>query len=312
MLPKVAAYTSSLDDKRSLKRCIQAILDQTYPVAQIIVVDNRSSDGTTLEVFPDRVTFICHIRNLGTSGAAATAMEYALAENYGWLWVLDQDTIPRKNALEKLMDLYKSFDCEFQSQIGILGSSVILDPNEKMSFVHLLTSKGTKLLKVNPSKAYCECDTTIWSGSLYNLQAVKKVGLPRFGFRGYWEDFCLDWGDLEFGFRFKRAGYKVLVVPSSVIDHRIGRVTHGTLLGRKVFTSHHSPLRRYLSFRNMVYFWIYIHPARRLLPVIFFLGLTLGKTIMHILLMEKNRREKTWACLRGSWDGLCKNLHRRY
>lgn len=267
---KIAAYTSSLNNKQSLDKCIQALLDQTYPVGEIIVVDNRSSDGTASEAFPRQVTLICHLQNLGTSGAVTTAFEYAFAQNYGWLWVLDQDSIPRKDALEKLVQLYNGFEFAFQRQIGVLGSLVIVDPNQQLSFLHFLTSKGTQLVRVDPNEMYCECDTTIWSGSLYNLEAVRKVGLPRFGMDGYWEDFCLDWGDLEFGYRIKCAGYKIVVDPKSIVDHRIGKVTHVTLLGRKLITSNHLPFRRYLSFRNMVYFWLYLHPARRLVPVVFF------------------------------------------
>lgn len=217
-----------------------------------------------------QVTLICHLQNLGTSGAATTAFEYAVSKNYDWLWVMDQDSIPQNDALEKQMDLYHRFDPKLQSQIGVLGSLVFVHPSQDLSVLHLLTRRGTKLIKVNRNDDLCECDTTIWSGSLYNLKAVEQVGLPRYGVGGYWDDFCLDWGDLEFGYRIKRAGYKVIVNPKSIVYHNIGKVTHVTLLGRKLFTSNHLPFRRYLSFRNMVYFWIYLHPDRHLLPVVFF------------------------------------------
>jgi rhamnosyltransferase len=306
---KIAAYTSSLNSKDALNACIQALLDQTYPVPEIIVVDNRSSDGTTLQAFPPQVTLLCHLRNLGTSGAAATAFEWALERNYDWLWVLDQDTIPRKDALEKLVARYESFDTESRHRVGILASLVILDPSAEFSIVHLLTARGTRHIRIPQDGEYRECDTTIWSGSLYNLDAVKRVGFPRFGTKGYWEDFCLDWGDLEFGYRIKRAGYRVIVEPKSVIGHRIGKVTQATVLGRKVFTSNHPPFRRYLSLRNMVYFWLYIHPERGVLTVIGSLLSTLGKTVATILLAEGDRRTKVWACLRGAWDGVFKRLH---
>jgi glycosyltransferase involved in cell wall biosynthesis len=45
---------------RFIKRCLDSILDQTYPFKEIIVVDNCSTDGTTdiLEPFEDRCRII--------------------------------------------------------------------------------------------------------------------------------------------------------------------------------------------------------------------------------------------------------------
>jgi rhamnosyltransferase len=285
------------------------LLEQTYPIREILVVDNRSSDGTQSQTFPPPVTLLCHLKNLGTSGAAATAFEWALERKYDWLWVLDQDTLPKKDALERLVELYGTFDLESRRRVGILASLVVFDPTTDFSIVHLLTPRGTRLVKVGPREHHRGCDTTIWSGSLYNLDAVSKVGLPRFGPAGYWDDFCLDWGDLEFGYRIKRAGYRVIVDPTSIITHQIGKVTRATVLGQTVRTSNHPPFRRYLSFRNMCYFWLYLHPDRRVLSVIAFLLVTLGKTMLTILLVEENARDKLWACVRGVWHGVSKQLH---
>jgi rhamnosyltransferase len=308
----IVAYTSSLNQKAALRRCIRALLDQTYPVREIIVVDNRSSDGTPLEAFPEKVTLVCHLRNLGTSGAAATAFEYAFAAQYDWMWVLDQDSVPRKDALEKLVTLYESFTPEFQKQIGVLSSLVVVDPREELVYGHLLTRRGAKLIRLDQGAPYCESDTTIWSGSLYRVEAAKTAGLPRFGTKGYWEDFGLDMGDIEFGYRIKRAGFRVVVHPSSIIDHYVGDITEVNLGDRRLFTSNHPPSRRYLSFRNMVYFWLYIHADRHLLPVIFFLIWKLCKTMITIVVMEDSRNAKLWACMEGACDGLFKKLHRRY
>ena len=167
-------------------------------------------------------------------------------------------------------------------------------------------------MKIPQDRAYFESDTTIWSGSLYNLEATKQVGLPRFGPGGFWEDFGLDMGDPEYGYRIKRAGYTVLVHRGSIIDHRIGHITKTTLFGRTFVTSHHPAFRRYLSFRNLVYFWLYIHPDRKLLPVLLFLLSRLVKEIIRIAVLEKNARVKICACTIGAWDGIRKNLHCNY
>jgi len=190
----IVAYTSSLNDKSALKRCIHALLNQTYSVSEIIVVDNGSSDGTTLETFPDKVTLICNAKNLGVGGAVATAIQYALTKNYDWIWVLDQDSVPRKDALFKLVELYNSFPPALQKQTGVLSSLCVYPGIKKEVHGTLLTPMGKRSVRVAPKELYYECDATIWSGSMYSLHSVRKVGLPRYGMQGYWDDFGMDWG----------------------------------------------------------------------------------------------------------------------
>lgn len=308
----IVAYISSLNDKQALKRCIYALLCQTYPVGEIIVVDNRSSDGTPLETFPERVTLICHLRNLGTSGAVATAFQYALAKDYEWIWVLDQDTIPKANALEKLVELYRSFSLEHQQKIGILSSLVVLSPSETVIHGRRLTRGGTRPTRVDPTQVYYECDATIWSGSMYNLKAVQKVGLPRFGTNGCWEDFSLDYGDLEFSFRIKRAGYRVIGHNLSHIVHPVGKTRYLRFFTHTIFSTNHSAFRRYLYFRNMVYFWMYLNPNKNLFAIILYMSYRFLANCSKILLLEENRWRKIHACLLGIWDGLQKHLHHHY
>jgi GT2 family glycosyltransferase len=308
----VVAYTSSLNGKDSLARCVAALLEQTYLVREVIVVDNRSTDGTQRERFPDRVQLICHLRNLGTSGAAATAFEYALTQGYDWIWVLDQDSVPHQDALERLVRLYETLPPSLGNRVGVLSSVVLLGENTDLLLAHHITPGGGRLIPIDLARAYQEVDTTIWSGSMYRLEAVRRVGLPRFGLDGYWQDFALDMGDIEFGYRIKQAGYSVLVSPSSLIDHCLGDLTVSQVLGRRIHTSQHRAFRRYLAFRNMVYFWLYLNRERRLLPTTLFLGSRLCRTICAIVLIENQRGAKILACLRGVWDGLRGKLSGRF
>lgn len=309
---KIVAYTSSLNGKEAVKNCIHALLNQTYPLKEIIVVDNGSTDGTCNESFPEQVTLIGHLRNLGTSGAAATAFEYALGNDYDWIWVLDQDTTPKPDALEKLVELHQGFDAERQKRIGIISSLVVLLPSHRVIHGRLLTRGGTRPTPVDPNSVYYECDATIWSGSMYNLEAVKKVGLPRFGIHGCWEDLSLDYGDLEYSFRIKQAGYEVLGHNQSHIVHPVGKAKHFRIFKHTIYSTNHSPFRRYLYCRNMVYFWLYLYPDTNR----FITGLYLTyRTIANcgkILLFEKDRWRKIQACLLGIVDGLRKKLDHRH
>jgi GT2 family glycosyltransferase len=309
---RIVAYSSSLNGKQQLKALIEALLSQTYPTKEILVVENGSTGGTPLESFPPQVTFITHPRNLGTSGAAATAFQYAQSRGYEWLWALDQDTIPKPDALEKLVDLYRSFDPGLQERTGILSSLVILHPTDMRIHGRRLTPGGVRPAKVNPARACYECDATIWSGSLYNLKAVREVGLPRFGLNGCWEDFSLDYGDIEFSSRIKQAGYKVFGHNFSHIVHPVGKTKHLRLLTRTIYSTNHSPFRRYLYFRNMIYFWLYVYPHKNILILPLYLTYRLLANCAKICLIEDDRTRKIQGCLVGVWDGLRRQLHHRH
>jgi rhamnosyltransferase len=308
---KIAAYVCYFEDKEAVVGCVRALMTQSRPPEEILVVDNGSQEPLASNELPRGVIRLCHQRNLGTSGAAATAFEYALERDYDALWVLDQDSRPRADALEKLLRLHDSFSREERRRIGILATCPVLD-GEPLYVRLLLSPRGLKQAPLNPEEPFGECDTAIWSGSLYRIDAVRKVGLPRFGRDGHWHDFALDYGDLEFGFRIKEAGYKVLVHPSSFLDHRIGSERRVRWLGRTLVVSDHPLQRRYLSARNMVYFWLYLHPRRRLLGSLTFLSAALGKGMLVTLLVETDPWPKIGAWVRGARDGVFKRLDRKF
>jgi rhamnosyltransferase len=310
---QVTAYISSFNSLTSVTRCVQALLDQTYPVTEIIIVDNRSSDGTPNHSFPDKVTLICHLRNLGVGGAAATAFEYGLANGREWMWVLDQDTVPKQDALEKLVEFYESLRERDQQRVGILSSLVILRPSEAAVHGRRLTRGGPRPARLDPAHPAYDCDATIWSGSLYRLDVVRRVGMPRFGATGCWEDFSMDYGDLEFSFRIRRAGYRIIGHGGSRILHEVGEVRHCRIFPRWIYSTNHSPFRRYLYFRNMTYFWLYLYPGRHLARIALYLAYRLLANTVKIAALERNRRRKIAACLAGIWDGVRRDLtHRRY
>ena len=89
-----------------LEECVQALLDQTAAVDEIIVVDNASTDGTAdlvRERFP-QVRLEALEENLGGAGGFHHGIGLAHALGHDWLWVMDDDTIPTPTALEALLD----------------------------------------------------------------------------------------------------------------------------------------------------------------------------------------------------------------
>lgn len=306
---RILGHVHSFNDEDVIDRSLSALLKQTYPLDHIVLVDNGSTDGTLLRQFPENVTVIRHPENRGTSGAVITGLQYAINQGYDWIWLFDADTAPHCDALERLVNFYRSVPADLQRQLWLL-SSIHVDPHgPALPYQSVFTVRGATPVGPDPARDFFEIDATIWSGSLYKLSAVQQVGLPS-------ADYVLDWGEYEYGYRGKRHGYRALTHRLSIVEHNIGGGPALGLtryrLGPVSFRMRElPPIRCYYLVRNMVYFWLYEYHVRNvhtLLPCF----LRIGKLVLNFALRCVTRWGQLSACLRGVSDGLRKNMSRRY
>jgi GT2 family glycosyltransferase len=297
---RILVHIHIWNDADVINGAIEAVCRQTRPVDEILIVDNGSAGGTPEFTHPNIVTVVRHKLNLGTSGAVKTGLEYGLSHGYDWIWILDADSVPRPDALELLTRLAESGD----QAVGVVCTSHNLVRLGQMLRGRMLTPGGPRLPTLREDRNYVDCDSVIWSGALINLAVVARVGWPRAGTMGCWEDLSLDYGDTEYTYRIHRAGYKILVHCDSIIDHPVGRGLHGRILGLDLYSSNHSPFRRYLYFRNLVFFWLRIYHRKNWPMLLVWFFYRLGMILAGILFLERDRAAKLWACLRGIRDGL--------
>lgn len=93
--------------KPILSQCLQAIFSQTYSNFRILVVDNGSTDGTRTYLSSleetGKISALFLNKNLGGAGGFSAGMKEAMRLGYSHIWMMDDDTIPTPNALEKLI-----------------------------------------------------------------------------------------------------------------------------------------------------------------------------------------------------------------
>ena len=301
---RILVHVHTWNDTDVIGVALAAILRQTRAAEAILIVDNGSTDGTADLAYPAIVTVVRHQLNLGTSGAVKTGLEYALTHGYDWIWVLDADSVPRPDALELLSGLVEADGPEEGRDVGVVCASHNLVKLGQMLRGRLLTPGGPRLPRLAEDRNTVDCDSVIWSGALINLAVVERVGLPRAGRLGCWEDLSLDYGDTEYTYRIHRAGYKILVHRDSIIDHPIGRGLQGRILGWDFHTTNHSAFRRYLYFRNLVFFWLRLYHRRNWPMLLVWFGYRLSMILAGIVFLERERGPKLKACLLGIRDGL--------
>lgn len=222
-----------------LRRCLQTVLRSEGDFSfRVIVVDNASSDGSAAMVrdeFPT-VTLIesevnggypygnnLGLRALGFHGVGdveAGAPRYAL--------LLNPDTEVPPNAL---CDMTRFMDS--RPEVGVAGPKLVLEdgsldkacrrsfPTPLVSFYHF--SKLAKLFPDSPRFARynmtyldpdveTEVDSVVGAYMQVRREAIETSGLLDETFFMYGED--LDWA-----FRIKKAGWKVVYHPAVVVRH---------------------------------------------------------------------------------------------
>ena len=115
---------------RFIKRCIESVLAQKYPLKEIIVIDNASTDGTIdlLDQFEDRCRIVFNDENHGFSAAQNQAIELSNGE---WILTLNPDVVLFPNFLQALVDA-GSRDPKIGTVCGkLLAMSATFDLPEK-------------------------------------------------------------------------------------------------------------------------------------------------------------------------------------
>lgn len=306
---RILGHIHTFNDEEVIQHSLQAMLDQSLPLDEILVVDNASTDQTLQSPLLEKATVTRHSENRGTSGAVITGCKYAIEKHYDWIWIIDADSAPRKDALEKLVALYNTFPPEVQEQVWLL-SCLHIETNKGVPRYQMkFTPRGIKPVQPVPDEACCEFDSTIWSGSLYKLEAVQAVGLPS-------PDYVLDWGEHEYGYRGRRLGYRAFMHQGSLLDHNIGKasglqVTSYKLGSLSLSMRELPPIRCYYLVRNLLYFWLYEYHARNI-SALLICSLRVGKLTASFFLRGATHGPEISACLRGIRDGILGKTSRRF
>lgn len=184
---KVAAIVVTYNRIDLLKQCIEALQAQTKP-CDILIVDNASIDGTQKYVESlaskfENIKYRNTGANIGGAGGFNFGMKWAVQEGYDYLWVMDDDCLPKVNALEELVRA----DNILEGNYGWLASAVLWkDGREcKMNRPKLKKSYYDYLEYMQYGLVQAEHATFV--SVFFRCEVVKKVGLPI-------KDFFI-WGD---------------------------------------------------------------------------------------------------------------------
>lgn len=227
-----------------LKRCIKAILVQTLLPDAIYIVDNRSTDKTReiLEmegwvnllqthrpsvdgilyetILPIankeiKINYLYKDENNGGAGGFYAGMRAAYEAGYDWVWMMDDDGFPEKNALEELVKGSKKYEIKFLNSIVINEEdhSKLLFPLDKGKDRNLYINQEIVEGYVNP-----------FNGTLISKEIIDKIGFVK-------KEMFI-WGDeVEYRERTLYYGCKIATVTSALHFHpSINKKNHENII----------------------------------------------------------------------------------
>lgn len=217
-----------------------------HQVEKVVVIDNGSSFdvGQSINAEPELKSWCQVIRlhsNLGIAAAQNIGVDLARKAGAAFVILFDQDSEPAPDMVQKLLDVATA-----QSSMGVSVAAVgprYTDERQDNPppFVRIRGISVERQACDSPHSVV-EVDYLIASGSMIPMTTIDAIGPMR-------EDLFIDYVDIEWGLRAKKAGFQSFGVCGAMMRHDLGNEPID-FFGRKIPL--HSPLRHYYHFRNAV------------------------------------------------------------
>lgn len=210
----------SYNTRELLQRCLRSVFaSKTGFSYEVLVSDNGSQDGSVEMIKREflQARLIENEANLGFSKGNNIALRQARGR---YILLLNSDTEIAPDALENSV-LYM----DSHQEVGIMGGKVLLPdgsldkacrrrfPNPYNSFLRLFGLKKFSNYNVEgPADQEAEVDSVMGAYLFIRKQVVERIGPLD-------EDYFMYGEDLDWCWRAKKAGFKVIYYPKAQVTH---------------------------------------------------------------------------------------------
>lgn len=226
----------SFNSGKSLQRCVEAVLEQTYENKTVVVVDNASSDNQSLTVLDNLAREQkVYLKRLTDNAGYGAAINLAVREwpDSQFIACLNADAFPDKNWLSELIAVAES-----EERIASVGSLMVQAHNANRldgagdalgftGYPHRL-GYGADLATADryPAEIFSACA----GACLYRRSAFEQV-------HGFDDSFFMYVEDVDLGFRLRLAGFENRLCHTA-LAHHIGSESAGYRSGFYTFFGH--------------------------------------------------------------------------
>lgn len=215
---KVTVAVCNYNGAGHLPPCLEALLGQSYPIDELLVIDNASTDGSQAlvrERFP-RARWIAMGANEGPCPARNAALERARNE---WVLLVDNDAVLAPDVLEKLVGAARARpDAALVQPRSVFASDpgVVHYDGGRFHYAGLFSLRNFSVpLERAEGRGTLEVDGAVSVVLLARRSLLLELG-------GFDADYFILFEDLDLSYRLRLAGHAILSVENALVLHRGG------------------------------------------------------------------------------------------
>ncbi|MGQ9469595.1 MAG: glycosyltransferase family 2 protein [Nitrososphaerales archaeon] len=211
--PKVSLIILTCNNKQILAKCLNSVVAIKYRNLEVIVVDNASSDGTSKLISENfsNVKIVRSERNLGYAGGNNLGIRNARGD---YVILLNDDTIVDPKFVSRLVE---GMEAEPRATLG--SCKIYGMKGRVIQYAGgFINDKGYPIMRgygEEDNGQYDRLGEVEWASGacmIIRRECLEKIGLFDYSFFIYYED-------TDLSFRARKAGYKVIYIPSTIIRH---------------------------------------------------------------------------------------------
>lgn len=290
MMKQVIAVIVTYNRKELLKECILANINQSFK-HDILIVDNNSTDGTREFInsyINNNVKYVNTGKNLGGAGGFNFGIKYAIKNfDYKYIWLMDDDTIPKEDALQ---NLYNAATQELKDNFGFLASKVLWKDNTFCNMNIPVISKNWTEDIEKLEKGILRLNSSSFVSCFIKQETIRQLGLPI-------KEFFIWADDVEYTTRIAKV-YKSYFINSSCVIHKMSSNSS------KYFLEDNDKQRigrLFYTYRNR----FYIRKKEGFVGIIKHIGMFIRDFNLALFKSKKYRFYRSWIILKGF---CCRNI----
>jgi len=243
--PRVAIIVVNYNGFDHSLECVESLLLLDYPNYSIIFVDNGSTDksGDAINAhYCDKITYLSTSINGGVTKGNNAGIEHALTNNFEYVLFLNNDTLVYKNFLSTMIRKHEDEGTLVVPKIICHYDTERLDHfiGTQFNWFSAQPTNYTPYPLDSPA-LNVSMDVAVASTCclLVPLNVIRIIG-------GMDENYFMYYDDSDFTIRARRAGFRIIYEPESIIYHKCNMTTK---------YKQPSLFEYYLVYRNVFYFY---------------------------------------------------------
>ena len=210
--PKISVIIVNYNGKKLLENCLESLFKTDYNNFEVILVDNNSTDGS-MEFVTKNYPNVIVVKLDSNKGFAEPNNIGAKIAKGEYLLFLNNDTVTTTNFISEMVKVL-----EKDEKIAIC-QSLLLKPDgnidssgdfiDKMGIVYNSKTKIDEIKEISSARG---------ASMLIRKKIFDKLG-------GFDEKFFFSFEDVDLGWRSWILGYKVVIVPNSIVYHSAGKTS---------------------------------------------------------------------------------------